>query len=68
MCVAEPFVGASGTCADSPCSDHLYQLFAYLTNHARSCPAEPLPLGVLLYVAAGDPFDCRASSPSRIHR
>ena len=47
-CVAEPFVGAGRTRADSLRSDHLYQLFAYLTNHARSSPAEPPPLGVLL--------------------
>ena len=58
-CVAEPFVGAGRTRADSLRSDHLYQLFAYLTNHARSCPAEPPPLGVLLYATAGGPFDYR---------
>ena len=58
-CVAEPFVGASVTRADSLRSDHLYQLFAYLTNHARSYPAEPRALGVLLYATAGDLFDYR---------
>ena len=54
-CVAEPFVGVGGTRADSLCSEHLYQLFAYLTNHARSCPAEPPPLGVLLYATTDGP-------------
>ena len=43
-CVTEPFGGVGGTHVDSLCSEHLYQLFAYLTNHARSCPAEPPPL------------------------
>ena len=56
-CVAEPF--ASGTQADSLRSNHLYQLFAYLTNYARSCPAEPPALGVLLYATAGGLFDYR---------
>ena len=58
-CVAKPFVGASGTRADSLRSDHLYQLFAYLTNHAQSYPAEPRALGVLLYATAGDLLDYR---------
>ena len=58
-CVAEPFVSASGTRADSLRSGHLYQLFAYLTNHVRSYPAEPPALGVLLYATAGGPFDYR---------
>ena len=57
--VAEPFVGAGGTRADSLRSNHLYRLFSYLTNHARSCPVEPPPLGVLLYATAGGPFDYR---------
>lgn len=40
-------------------SDHLYQLFAYLTNHARSYPAEPPALGVLLYATAAATFGYR---------
>ena len=40
-------------------SDHLYQLFAYLTNHNRSYPAEPPALGLLLYATAGATFSYR---------
>ena len=58
-CVSEPFArgGEAGTV--SLRSDHLYQLFAYLTNHARSCPAEPPALGLLLYATAGATFCCQ---------
>ena len=41
-CVSEPFARAGARpCTVSLRSDHLYQLFAYLTNHARSYSAEP---------------------------
>ena len=58
-CVSEPFArgGRAGTV--SLRSDHLYQLFAYLTNHARSYPTEPPALGVLLYATAGATFHYR---------
>ena len=58
-CVSEPFArgGKAGTV--SLRSDHLYQLFAYLTNHARSYPAEPSVLGLLLYASAGATFGYR---------
>ena len=58
-CVSDPFDDGRGTGAISLRSDHLYQLFAYLTNHARSCPAEPPALGILLYATAGATFDYR---------
>ena len=58
-CVAEPFIGPYGNRADSLRSDHLYQIFAYLTNYAKSRQASPKPLGVLLYATAGDSFDYR---------
>ena len=38
-------------------NDHLFQLFAYLRNHAGSNPAELPALGVLLYATDGRPFD-----------
>ena len=58
-CVSEPFAHGGGASTDSLRSDHLYQLFAYLTNHARSYPTEPPALGVLLYATAGTTFDYR---------
>lgn len=58
-CVAAPFVSASEKRSPSLRSDHLYQVFAYLTNYARSFPAEPPPLGVLLYATDGNSFDYR---------
>ena len=58
-CVSEPFARGGGASTDSLRSDHLYQLFAYLTNHARSYPTEPPALGVLLYATAGTTFDYR---------
>ena len=56
-CVSDPFARRGGTV--SLRSDHLYQLFAYLTNHARSFSAEPPVLCVLLYATAGTTFDFR---------
>ena len=58
-CVAEPFARAAGASTDSLRSDHLYQLFAYLRNHALLCPAEPPAFGMLLYATAGTTFDYR---------
>ena len=58
-CVAEPFAHAGGTSTDSLRSDHLYQLFAYLRNHALSCLDEPPALGILLYATAGTTFHHR---------
>ncbi len=58
-CVSEPFAGGGEASSVSLRSDHLYQLFGYLTNHARSCAAEPPALGVLLYATAGTTFDYR---------
>ena len=58
-CVSDPFARGGGARTDSLRSDHLYQLFAYLTNHARSCPAEPPALGMLLYATTGTTFDYR---------
>ena len=58
-CVSEPFARGGETSTDSLRSDHLYQLFAYLTNHARSYPAEPPALGLLLYATAGTTFSYR---------
>ena len=37
-------------------SDHLYQLWAYLTNYSRASPADRSPGGVLLYATDGNPF------------
>ena len=58
-CVSEPFARGGEACTDSLRSDHLYQLFAYLKNHARSYPAEPPALGLLLYATAGATFRYR---------
>ena len=58
-CVSEPFARRGEANAVSLRSDHLYQLFAYLANHARSYPAEPPALGVLLYATTGTTFDHR---------
>ena len=58
-CVGHPFVGAGGDRTESLRSDHLYQLFAYLSNHARSHPDEAPALGVLLYATTGATFDYR---------
>ena len=58
-CVSEPFARGGGASSVSLRSDHLYQLFAYLTNHARSYSGEPPALGVLLYATAGTTFDYR---------
>ena len=37
-------------------SDHLYQLWAYLTNYSRANPADRSPAGLLLYATDGHPF------------
>ena len=58
-CVSEPFARAGEASTVSLRSDHLYQLFAYLTNHAQSYPAEPPALGLLLYATAGATFGYR---------
>ena len=58
-CVSEPFARGGEASTVSLHSDHLYQVFAYLTNHARSYPAEPPALGLLLYATAGATFDYR---------
>ena len=58
-CVSAPFARGGGASTASLRSDHLYQLFAYLTNHARSRPAEPPALGMLLYATTGETFDYR---------
>ena len=58
-CVSEPFAGGGEASTVSLRSDHLYQLFAYLTNHTRSYPAEPSVLGLLLYATAGATFGYR---------
>ena len=58
-CVSEPFARGGEASAVSLRSDHLYQLFAYLTNHARSYSAEPPAVGLLLYATAGATFDYR---------
>ncbi len=56
-CVSQPFARGGEASTVSLRSDHLYQLFAYLTNHARSYSAEPPALGLLLYATAGATFD-----------
>ena len=58
-CVSGPFDRGRGVSTDALRSDHLYQLFAYLMNYARSYPAEPPALGVLLYATTGTTFDYR---------
>ena len=58
-CVSEPFARAGEASTLSLRSDHLYQLFAYLTNHARSYPAEQPALGLLLYATVGAAFGYR---------
>lgn len=55
-CVENPFAGGRESATASLRSDHLYQLFAYLTNYARSQPNEPPALGMLLYATAGHSF------------
>ena len=57
--MSEPFARGSEASTVSLRSDHLYQLFAYLTNHARSYSAEPPAVGLLLYATAGATFDYR---------
>ena len=57
--MSEPFARRSEASTVSLRSDHLYQLFAYLANHARSYPAEPPAVGVLLYATTGTTFDYR---------
>ena len=37
-------------------SDHLYQLWAYLTNYSRANPADRSPAGLLLYATDGQSF------------
>ncbi len=37
-------------------SDHLYQLWAYLTNYSRANAADRSPAGLLLYATDGSPF------------
>lgn len=37
-------------------SDHLYQLWAYLTNYSRANPADRSPAGLLLYATDGKTF------------
>ena len=59
-CVSRTFAdrGRSGT--GSLRSDHLYQLFAYLTNHrAQTNLSEKPALGVLLYATTEATFDYR---------
>ena len=58
-CVSNPFARGSGASTDSLRSEHLYQLFSYLTNHMKSYPDEAPALGVLLYATAGTTFDYR---------
>ena len=58
-CVSEPFARGGQASTVSLRSDHLYQLFAYLTNHARWYSAEPPAVGLLLYATAGATFDYR---------
>ena len=60
-CESKPFAGAVESSDDSLKSRHLYQLFAYLTNHAHSNSGEPPALGVLLYATVGETFDYRYS-------
>ena len=55
-CVLEPFARRGEASKVSLRSDDLYQLFAYLKNHARSYAAEPPALGLLLYATAGTTF------------
>lgn len=50
-CVDKPFAG-NGKLH----SDHLYQLWAYLTNYALASPAVRAPAGMLLYATDGHPF------------
>ena len=58
-CVSAPFARGGEASTVSLRSDHLYQLFAYLKNHARSYAAEPPALGLLLYATAGTTFSYR---------
>ena len=50
-CVNEPFA-RDGKLR----SDHLYQLWAYLTNYSRTKPADRSPAGMLLYATDGHSF------------
>ena len=58
-CVSSPFATNRRTGTVSLRSDHLYQMFAYLRNDARSFPDRPPALGVLVYATVGDAFDYR---------
>jgi len=62
-CEKKPFDRAGKTLK----SGHLYQLWAYLTNYARSHPEDVPPLGVLLYATGGSGRDA-CSSGSRWSR
>ncbi len=62
-CEKKPFDRAGKTLK----SGHLYQLWAYLTNYARSQPEDVPPLGVLLYATGGSGRDA-CSSGSRWSR
>ena len=57
-CVSRRFSSRQGGPASLK-SDHLYQLFAYLANHARCYPNEPPVIGVLLYATDGESFGYR---------
>ena len=61
-CKSEPFSGQDGSASLN--SDNLYQLFAYLKNHAREQDPDQLPaIGVLLYAT----IDKRFSYHYRVH-
>lgn len=45
-------------------SDHLYQLWAYLTNHSRANAVDRAPAGMLLYATDGDSFRYAYDFPS----
>ena len=51
-CEAQPFADDGKSLK----SRHLYQLWAYLTNYARSMPEELPPAGVLLHATIGKTF------------
>lgn len=56
-CVKSPFAEGPYASTKAVRTDHLYQLFAYLRNHAESHPNELPALGVLLYATNGEAFD-----------
>lgn len=57
-CKSEPFSGQDGSASLN--SDNLYQLFAYLKNHASEQGPDQLPaLGVLLYATMNKSFSYR---------